>query len=140
MIYKSHQGPVRCLHWFDDDSGFISGGWDGNVFAWHLYVNKNDVKDGKDCNPKFAFTHKNFQFACVANKPESKDIVYAADVDKSVKQIHNGKETDRYEAGVNISQIQVLNGGKAMVCGIAENDRPGSIQVVKLPFERALEV
>lgn len=27
-----------------------------------------------------------------------------------------------------------------MVAGIAENDRPGSIQVVKLPFERVLEV
>ena len=27
-----------------------------------------------------------------------------------------------------------------MIAGIAENDRPGSIQVVKLPFERVLEV
>ena len=58
MIYKSHQGPVRCLHWFDDDSGFISGGWDGNVFAWRLYVNKNDIKDGKDLNPRFQYSHK----------------------------------------------------------------------------------
>ena len=33
-----------------------------------------------------------------------------------------------------------MNGGKAMVCGVAENDKPGSIQILKLPFERVLEV
>ena len=27
-----------------------------------------------------------------------------------------------------------------MVCGVSENDRPGSIQILKLPFERVLEV
>lgn len=57
MIYKAHLGPVRCLHWFDDDSGFISGGWDGNVYTWNLYLDK---KDPKDCNPKHSFSIKNF--------------------------------------------------------------------------------
>jgi hypothetical protein len=32
-----------------------------------------------------------------------------------------------YEAGVNISQIQLLNGGRAIFAGVHENDRPGSI-------------
>ena len=45
MIFKSHLGPVRCLHWLDDDSGFISGGWDGNVFVWKLQLDPNDPKD-----------------------------------------------------------------------------------------------
>jgi len=45
MIYKGHLGPVRCLHWLDDDSGFISGGWDGNVFTWKLKLDPNDPKD-----------------------------------------------------------------------------------------------
>jgi WD40 repeat protein len=57
MIYKAHLGPVRCLNWFDDDSGFISGGWDGNVYTWNLYLDK---KDPKDCNPKHSFSIKNF--------------------------------------------------------------------------------
>lgn len=102
MIYKAHLGPVRCLHWFDDDSGFISGGWDGNVFAWKLYTDK---KEPKDVNPKSQFTIKNFQFACVANKPDSKSIVYAAGIDKTIKRIDDGNLTLTYEAGANISQI-----------------------------------
>ena len=56
MIYKAHLGPVRCIHWMDDDSGFTSGGWDGNVFVWKLYTDK---KDPDDTNPRFAFTIKN---------------------------------------------------------------------------------
>lgn len=57
MIYKMHGGPVRCLHWFDDDSGFISGGWDGNVFCWKLYTDK---KDPNDENPQYIYSLKNF--------------------------------------------------------------------------------
>lgn len=29
--FKDHSGKVRCIQWLDDDSGFISGGWDGAV-------------------------------------------------------------------------------------------------------------
>ena len=56
-------------------------------------------------NPRFGFTIKNFQFSSVANKPDSKSIVYAAGIDKSIKTIEDGKLTLNYEAGVNISQI-----------------------------------
>ena len=45
MIYKYHLGPVRCLQWLDDDSGFISGGWDGNVYTWKLIPNKKIDKE-----------------------------------------------------------------------------------------------
>ena len=44
LCYKAHYGSVRCLHWMDDDSGFISGGWDGFVYCWNLYTDKNDKK------------------------------------------------------------------------------------------------
>ena len=57
MMYKAHLGPVRCLHWMDDDSGFISGGWDGNVFVWKLFTDPNDPKD---VHPKYAYMLKNF--------------------------------------------------------------------------------
>lgn len=57
MIYKGHVGPVRCLHWFDDDSGFISGGWDGHVFTHKLYL---DPINKEDTNITSKFTIPNF--------------------------------------------------------------------------------
>jgi hypothetical protein len=63
----------------------------------------------------------------VANKPGSKDIIYASGIDKTIKVLDQGKLALTYEAGVNISQIQVMHGGRAMFCGVSENDRPGSI-------------
>lgn len=80
----------------------------------------------------------------MANKPDSKTVVYAAGFDKTIKMIdgtnQEGKEIERYEAGVNIQQIQLLHGGRALFAGIAENDRPGSIQVIRFPFERIYEI
>jgi WD40 repeat protein len=38
--FKAHIGKVRCVQWLDDDSGFISGGWDGSIYMWKL---KEDV-------------------------------------------------------------------------------------------------
>lgn len=137
MIYKMHGGPVRCLHWFDDDSGFISGGWDGNVFCWKLYTDK---KDPNDENPQYIYSLKNFQFACVANQPDSKSVVYAAGIDKTIKTIVAGNINTTYEAGVNISQIQLLNGGRALFAGVAENDRPGSIQVINMKWQKIAEI
>ena len=137
MIYKLHEGPVRCLHWFDDDSGFISGGWDGNVFCWKLYTDK---KDPKDENPQFHYKLKNFQFTCVANQPDSKSVIYAASSDKTIKTISGGNLQTTYETGVNISQIKLLNGGRAMFAGVAENDRPGSIQVINMKWQKISEI
>ena len=36
--FKFHFGKVKCIHWLDDDSGFISGGYDGKVLLWKLYI------------------------------------------------------------------------------------------------------
>jgi WD40 repeat protein len=113
MIYKLHGGPVRCLHWFDDDSGFISGGWDGNVFCWDLFPDKSR-EDKEVDGPYMIYSLKNFQFACVANHPDSKTKIYAAGIDKTIKTIEMVEEKDKkherktelmmtYEAGVNIS-------------------------------------
>ena len=137
MIYKSHKGPVKCIAWYDDDSGFISGGWDGIVHCWKLFTDK---KDPKDVNPKFHFKLSNQQFSSVANRPDSKQFYYATAIDKTIKLIKEGDEIERYEAGSNISQIQVLHGNRALFAGISENDRPGSIQVIRFPFERIFEI
>lgn len=145
MIYKAHLGLVSCLHWLDDDSGFISGGWDGYVYTWKLQTDKRN--DQELNNPRYPFALKNFQFACVANnrtasidKPEAKTVVFASGIDKTIKKIEQGVEVQRYDAGANISQIQLMRGGRAIFAGIAENDRPGSIQVIRFPFERIFEI
>ena len=136
-------GQVKCIKWFDDDSGFISGGWDGFVNYQKLY--KDDVGQ---------YHQKNMQFTCVANKPDSKEICYVAANDKSVREVfvgfdRNEKNQDKnktskctlqYDAGVNISQLVLLNGARALIAGVHENDKPGSIQVINMGFEKIFEV
>ena len=40
----------------------------------------------------------------------------------------------------DISQIQLLNGGRAIFAGVAENDRPGSIQVINMKWQKISEI
>ncbi len=79
-------------------------------------------------------------FSCVANKPDIKTTFYAVGTDKSIKEIENGKEKLRFEAGVNISQLVTMNGARAFFAGVAEDDKPGSIQVLRYPWEKVFEV
>lgn len=63
LCYKRHISTVRCIHWYDDDSGFVSGGWDGYVYCWALDPNMNQiVADGKEKaeNPQFQHFAKNY--------------------------------------------------------------------------------
>lgn len=62
--------------------------------------------------------------------------MFAVGTDKTIKEIHGNKEVfPRYDANVNLSQIVLMHGGRAFFAGIAEDDKPGSIQVLKYPFE-----
>jgi WD40 repeat protein len=137
MMYKAHLGPVKSIYWQDDDSGFISGGWDGNVFVWKLFT---DPYNPKDQNRVHMYYIKNFQFVSVTNKPEHKSVVYGAANDKTIKMIDHGHLVMNYEAGQMINQIQLLHGGRAIFAGLGENDKPGSIQVINVKFEKIFEV
>jgi len=78
------------------------------------------------------------------DNPLAKTVVFASGIDKTIKKIEGrkiegregwvGDEVQKYDAGANISQIQLMRGGKALFAGVAENDRPGSIQVIRFPF------
>ena len=46
----------------------------------------------------------------------------------------------RYESNVNLSQIVLMHGGNAIIAGVAEEDKPGSIQVFRSNFEKMYEV
>ena len=129
LEFRLHMGRVRSIAWFDDDSGFASGGWDGFVYVWSLKNNSAPVS---------TFKVSNINFNSVAKLPDSK-IVYAVGTDKSIKEIENGKARE-YLAGANISQIQLMSGGRTLFAGVAEDDKPGSILILRLPFEKVSEV
>lgn len=76
----------------------------------------------------------------MANKPDSRSTIYAAGVDKTIKTIENGKLAMTYEAGVNISQISIMHGGRALFAGVSENEKPGSIQVIDFEFKKLYEI
>ncbi len=101
---RAHIGKVKCIQWLDDDSGFISGGYDANIFLWKLHVDPIQSREQKETNPVFEYKQKNVIFSCVAYKPDTKYSIYAVGTDKSLKEIESGKEKyPRYESNVNIS-------------------------------------
>jgi WD40 repeat protein len=39
---KGHVNKVRCIDWFENDTGFTSCGIDGNVYFYDLIVQKEN--------------------------------------------------------------------------------------------------
>ena len=75
------------------------------MFMWKLNAGSSEVKDQLKDNskPVFEIQAKSVNFNGVANKPDSKSICYAVGTDKILREIENGKEKVKYEAGINIS-------------------------------------
>lgn len=71
---------------------------------------------------------KNVIFSCVAYKPDTKYSIYAVGTDKTLKEIDSsGKKEIKCETGVTISQIVLMHGARAIIAGVAEEDKPGCI-------------
>ena len=105
-------GKVRCISWFEDDSGFVSAGWDGKIFTW-------DIMDNSKTESEFKL--KGTNFSSVVKVPDKKtiyevgtdkclrEISYEAQqdknapVDKAPKETVQAEERVRYEAGINFS-------------------------------------
>ena len=156
MIFNEHDGKVRCISWFEDDSGFVSAGWDGKIYVWNI---KNNQK------PEYYFESKGTNFSSVAKMPNSK-TVFAVGADKTVREISykikeeknessvsaiistekeskfpiETKEKLRFLTHVNYSQVALLNGGRGLVVGTAEDDRPGMVIIYRLGMERCAEI
>lgn len=91
--------------------------------------------------PVFEYRMKNVIFSCVAYKPDSKYTIYAVGTDKTLKEIESsGKKEIKCETGVTISQICLMHGARAIIAGVADEDKPGSIQVYRPTFEKIFEV
>lgn len=46
----------------------------------------------------------------------------------------------RFEASKNFSQLAPAQGGKTFYAGVAEPDKPGSIAILRNPWEKLYEV
>lgn len=157
MIFSEHDGKVRCVSWFEDDSGFVSAGWDGKIYVWNI---KNNQK------PEYFFESKGTNFNWVCKAPNLQTI-YAVGTDKTVREISykikeeksensvsaiistenkeskfpiESRETTRYESFINYSQVSLLNGGRGVVIGTADDDRPGMIEIFRLGMEKVADI
>jgi WD40 repeat protein len=145
--FKEHVNKVNSINWFDDDTGFVSTGIDGTCIAWRLNPDSVEVSNrrGKEeekvvKNYIYKTDYRNGRFLDVAVKSESKNTYYAITDDRHIKEIENGKERIRFDAGVNYSSIASFQGSKILVAGVFEPDKPGALQFMKNPWERLMEV
>ena len=132
--FKAHNGHIRSITWFQDDTGFVSSGFDQTINYWNL-----NPKEGKK-NPQWSLTVPNSDFTCLlVHKPDgdkSEPSVFATCQDKSIREIKEGTEICKFEQSVNLNQIEMMYNGRAFFTGVNETNKPGSVQVVMHPFTR----
>lgn len=133
-VFKAHTGAIRSICWFPDDTGFVSSAFDTTIYYWTL----NPKKDEQ--NPVWGLTVPNVDFTSLkVFKPEGEKgqpSIFATGMDKSIREIKNGKEIRIFEQSVNLSQIEMMFNEKAFFTGVTEANKPGSVQVVMYPFQR----
>lgn len=97
-MFKGHNGTIRCIAWLEDDSGFVSSGWDASIYVWKL-------TGSEDNKYVWEYKVKGVNFTCLAAyKPETgnKPLIYATDTIKCLRELqegdnHIGKENLRIE-------------------------------------------
>lgn len=128
--FNAHLNKVKCIHWDEDDLGFVSSGMDGAIYNWMLKDNSQRLDE---------FLAKNVQFNSVVKVPGTKTI-YSAGSDGLIREIAQGKETHTYDAGAPLNQIVMTKNQKALFVGTAEKDAPGCVQIYKISFEKICDV
>ena len=117
FFFHGHQNNIRCINWFEDDTGFITSGQDAGVSVWQLYANRGEGSDAKLAEakqglPSSEFKSKNVCFSAltIAKSEYGQPLTfYGAGNDKSLREvvrtdITNNKFTEkRYEEGVQYS-------------------------------------
>ena len=99
-MFKAHLGLIRSIAWLEDDTGFISSGWDASIYMWKLNLDEGET------NPIWDYKLKNVNFTCVQSfrAEGSKDpCVYATGTDKSIRELTKGEEERRYEQSVTLN-------------------------------------
>ena len=73
-------------------------------------------------------------------KTDSKVTFYAATEDQQIKEITSGKEVLRYEPSNIYSQLVPMLGSKIFFAGTGDPERPGSIHILKYPWDKLFQV
>ena len=87
-VFKGHNGTIRCITWLDDDSGFVSSGWDASIYVWKL-----SEPDNKSV---WEYRERGVNFTCLTTyKPEhagSKHLIYATDTLRCLRELQEGDD------------------------------------------------
>ncbi|CAI2371694.1 unnamed protein product [Moneuplotes crassus] len=129
--FNAHLNKVRCIHWDEDDLGFVSSGIDGAIYSWVL---KDNSQRSDEC------LAKNVHFYSVVKEPGGRGTIYAVGSDQMIREIVEGKDAHIFDAGAPLSQIVMTKNQKALFVGTAEKDAPGCIQIYKISFEKIVDV
>ena len=124
---KGHVNRVRCIDWFENDTGFTSCGIDGNVYYYDLIVQKETLQrlNEKD------FNQRAVSFTSVVNLPGRPFESFVVGNDKKIW--HSKDSKNGFDAGINISQLALTNNQKALIAGTGEEGKPGSIHIYQVP-------
>jgi len=120
QVFKGHNGTIKCIAWLDDDSGFVSSGWDASIYVWKLNTGSTDNKY------VWEYKVKGVNFTCLtAYKPEGEkqSLIYATDTLRCVRELqegdnHMGKEMMRFEQQTCLNQIVIMHNRRAIFGGV----------------------
>lgn len=156
FVFKGHTGVVKSISWLEDDTGFVSCGWDCSIFLWKLLHDVDTPENPSD--PVWEFRLKNNTGNCVAiYRPDDVEshfqpVVYATSTDKTIRELKTlvqgsgetvqlkVKESQRFEEQTTFSQVLCSFQRKFLICGTAEQDKPSSIQIFKRDFAKVCEI
>lgn len=124
---KGHVNKVRCIDWWENDMGFTSCGLDGNVYFYDLIFQKESGQrlSEKDFNQKSVF------LTSVVNISGKPFEMFAVGNDKKIW--HSKEPKNGFETGISLSQISLTTNQKALIGGVGEDGKPGSIHIYQLP-------
>ena len=103
------------------------------IYVWKLYPTVNQDGD-PETNPISSFKYQKISFSSIAvHKPYEAlhPIIYSTGSDRSIRETIGNQEMLRYEENVTYSQILVGYQRNLLFAGLAEPNRPGSIQIFR---------
>lgn len=118
---------MNCVYWYDDDSGYVTCGADGQVFSIRQ---KSIIED--------QFHDKGTDFQSVIRVPELHNL-YVVGGSKLI-EVKDRKEVEKIDVGRALSQVVLSNTGKALFVSTAGEETPGAVLLFRFPFEKTMEV
>lgn len=142
-VFKAHVGIVQCVAWLEDDSGFVSTGWDSAMYLWRLELAKprleepadagkslDDARRPRQTNPVWEHKFKNLQVQAVVPYREeatSPLTLYMTVKDKSLREFagsagpgYDLKEKCRLEQMVQTGPVALMHRRKAIFMGTTD--------------------